>query len=145
MIAIDSPHTLGKFRQINSWRRLTLARLQGLRNGLLQTSRETGAALDAIINEVFIRLQNSTDIEWERRKAIVRQEVAPSSRNPLNPPGDRLPSGSFPEALDHRPFAKRHDAGLSDQPVGRPRGQRHDAGGATSLDTANPIARLGGR
>lgn len=80
MITIDGPSTLGKFRQINTWRRLTLARLKGLRDGLLQTSRETGAALDLSINEAFVRLQYAIDREWERRKTAVRHEAAQPSR-----------------------------------------------------------------
>ena len=76
MIIMDSPTALGKFRQINTWRSLSLARLKGLRTGLLQISRETRGAVEPLINEAFVKLQYAIDREWERRKTVVRREAA---------------------------------------------------------------------
>lgn len=86
MIEIDSPHALGKLRQINLWRDLTLARLDGLRSGMLQTSRDTRATLEPIINDVYALLQVAVSGEWERRRADVIQEAGDSVVVPLGAP-----------------------------------------------------------
>ena len=76
VIKIDSPHVFGKFRQLNVWQRLTLARLKGLRAGFLQTDRETAAGVATLIDELYAMLGAAVVRETERRKAVMRGEAS---------------------------------------------------------------------
>ena len=78
MIEIDSPHTLGKLRQINTWRSLTTARLDGLRKGMLQADHETGADLKDAVDSLCDALEEAVTQEWDRRKCAVRGELPPA-------------------------------------------------------------------
>ena len=75
-IKIDSPHVLGKFRQLNVSQRLMLARLKGLRASLLQTDRKTAAGVATLIDELYAMLGAAVVRETERRKVAIVLEAS---------------------------------------------------------------------